>query len=491
MKLSLVRPELILLLFLVGCSAPSGRLTFPTHAIEQSNRGWFFDIHHRGRADFALLPDSKGRLQTLAYDDAGDWHFNRLYHLHDYANADVPHLIIMLDSIPFESIAASYRRGQFPWMDAPVKVIGPFPSLTEICYSSFLHAPPLPGAVDNYYDRDAKGSADTMWERLLHSYKEPWERRLDYTMSMYQSGLAYLHPREWYDAELQLAKQTFDDSPNRVTLVYFASASSMLSKYGQTGLDEVLAGVQRLCLQVLYERQGAVKITMLADHGHNLMASTNVTLDPWLNAAGFHVNDRLDQPNDVVLELQGLVTYLGVRTNQPGKVSAALCTCPQVDFAAYLEGDRVIVRNAQGSAAIDCREHKLRYVPIDADVLRYAKLLEQLRTAGKVDADGYLSDADWFAATLDAAYPDGARRLWDGFHGTVSHPPEVMLTMKDGWCAGRPAFEKFIKMASTHGSLNQVNTATFVMTMTGRTDGPMRMRDVLEKIEPGFTVPVH
>src|SRR5665213_3481776 len=186
MKFARLLSQLILLLCFVGCSAPSGRLTFPKHALEKSDRGWFFDMHDRGRADFALLRDPRGQLETLAYDDAGDGHFNRQYRLHDYANADVPHLIIMLDSIPYESMMNSYRRGQFPWMDPPAKVIGPFPSLTEICYSSFLHAPPLAGVVDNYYDRDMKASSDTMWDRLTHGYREPWERRLDYTMSMYQ-----------------------------------------------------------------------------------------------------------------------------------------------------------------------------------------------------------------------------------------------------------------------------------------------------------------
>jgi hypothetical protein len=41
-------------------------------------------------------------------------------------------------------------------------------------------------------------------------------------------------------------------------------------------------------------------------------------------------------------------------------------------------------------------------------------------------------------------------------------------------------------MASTHGSLNQVNTATFVMTMTGRVTKPLSMGQVLAAIEPGF-----
>jgi len=483
--------SILSLLLFAGCSAPSGRLSFPTGALEKSKRGWFYDVHHAGRADFALLPDATGRLDTLAYDDAADGHFNRVYHLHDYADGDVPHLIIMLDSIPFESMATAYRNGQFPWMDAPVKVIGPFPSLTEICYSSFLHAPPLPGVVDDYYDRDSKTSAGNMWDRALHGYQEPWERRLNYTMSMYQSGFAYLHPREWFDAELELARKSFDDSPDRVTIVYIGSASGMMSKYGRAGLEEILAGVQRLCVQVLYERQGAVKITLLADHGHNLTPTTNVKLDPWLGKAGFHVSDRLNSPRDVVLELQGLVTYVGVRTNLPEPVSKALCACPGVDLAAYMDGDRVIVRNADGAAAIECHRHKLRYVPLDVDVLKYASVIQQLASAGKVDSEGYISASDWFLATVDADYPDGPQRLWEGLHGTVTHPPEVMLTMKDGWCAGRPEFEKFIQMASTHGSLNQINTATFVMSMTGRAKTAMRMGDVLQTIEPGYSPAVH
>jgi hypothetical protein len=472
---------------LAGCSAPSARLTFPTAPISRTDRGWFYDVHHHGRADFALLANDTGGLDSVAYDDAGTGHFNRVYKLDDYANAGVAHLIVLLDSIPYEAIAERYRCGDFRWFDPPQKVIPPFPSLTELCYGRLLGCPPLEGMVDDYYDRDAGKSADVLWQRLLNDYREPWERRLAYSASMYESGLAYLHPREWYAAELARAKQTFDDSPDRVTLVYFSSASSMLSRYGKAGLNEVLDGIGRMCVQILYERQGAVKLTLMADHGHNLMRTTNISLESPLTAAGFHVTDKLEGPNDVVLELHGLVTYTGVRTNRPEAVARTLSVCPQVSLAAYMDGSRVIVRNAQGSAAIECRQHRLRYVPLDADVLGYRDVIETLRTAGKADADGYVSDDDWFAATLDNEYPDGPRRLWDAFHGMVTHPPEVMITTHDGYCAGRKSFEVFIKMASTHGSLNQVNSATFVMTMTGRVKGPLRTADVMGTIEPGFT----
>ena len=66
------------------------------------------------------------------------------------------------------------------------------------------------------------------------------------------------------------------------------------------------------------------------------------------------------------------------------------------------------------------------------------------------------------------------------------HSTEVMLTLHDGYCAGNPTFDKFIHMASTHGGLNQINSATFIMTMTYRAKGPMKSRDILPTIEPGY-----
>ena len=122
---------LILCLPICGCSAPSARLTFPDKPVEISKRGVFYDVHHKGRADFALLADTNGRIESVAYDDAGRGNFNRVYRLSDYANDDVPHLIVLLDSIPYHSMVERYEAGGFRWCDPPQKVIPPFPSLTE------------------------------------------------------------------------------------------------------------------------------------------------------------------------------------------------------------------------------------------------------------------------------------------------------------------------------------------------------------------------
>jgi hypothetical protein len=251
-------------------------------------------------------------------------------------------------------------------------------------------------------------------------------------------------------------------------------------------MDEIIDGVERLCLRILYERQGAVKISLLADHGHNLVESKNISLADPLKKAGYHVAGHIDGNRDVVLEINGLVTYAAVRTVEPEAVAKVLAAQPQIELAMYLDGDRVIVRNSCGSATVECKNRRVRYVPIDADILNYASVVDALKSAGKADADGFASDEDWFAATLDHEFPDAPRRVWDAFHGTVVHPPEVMLTLKDGYCAGLPEYEKFITMASTHGGLNQLNSATPIMSMTGRVKGPLKSKQVLSVLEPGF-----
>jgi hypothetical protein len=137
----------------------------------------------------------------------------------------------------------------------------------------------------------------------------------------------------------------------------------------------------------------------------------------------------------------------------------------------------VIVRDAKGSAAIDGRDDgSIRYTPLTRDVFGL----------GPSAPKDFASRADWFAATCDAEYPDGPVRAWEAFHERVVDPPEVMFTTRDGFYAGLPSFEKFIDMKSTHGSLNQINSATFLLTMTPGKAMPttMRTRAVMPSIEP-------
>lgn len=468
-----------------GCSPPSARLTFPDAPIHKTAESDWYDVHHNGRAQFGIAHDSSGRVNRLLYDDSGSGHVDREYRLSDYANDRVPHLILLLDSIPFETMKERYDGGDLRWFDPPQKMIAPFPSLTEVCYSDVLHAPPLPGFIDEYFDPRDEKRKGILWNRV-RGFRQPWERRLDYTASFAAEGLSFLHPDGWFDAELELARRTVDESPNRVMIVYIASAAPMVCKYGKWGAERVLDGVRQLCLQLLYERRGAIKISMMADHGHNYMPSRNFSLDKILTTAGFHPADKIRGDKDCVVEINALVTCAAVDTLHPAEIAAVLCQHEQIEMAIYSDGPRTIIRTAAGSAAVECRGGRLRYVPIDADVLAYEALIARLKAEGTMDADGFASDEIWFNQTVDEYWPNAPRSVWDSLHGHFINTPTILLSIKDGYYSGLSAYEKYIKMASTHGGLNQINCATFVMTMTGRLKGPVRHEDVLGVLQPGF-----
>jgi predicted RND superfamily exporter protein len=472
-------------LMIGGCSPPSGRLSFPTEVLAHTQNCDWYDVHHNGKKQFGVAYDSSGNVDRLIYSDGGDGRADREYRLTDYANDSVPHLILLLDSIPFQTIQERYKSGDFRWFGEPQKMIAPFPSLTEICYSDILRCPPMPGAIDNYFDPRDEKMKKIVWDRVL-GYEQPWERRSFYRANFMQEGLSFLHPDNWYAAELEQARLAVERSPDRVTVVYLGTAASMVCKYGKNGAEQVLDGARRLCLQLLYERRGAIKISMMADHGHNYVESKNISLEQMLSSAGFHRAKKLRGPKDFIVELDALVTYVGVDTLDPDAVAKTLCTHKPIELAIYMQGPRAMIRSAAGTAAIECRNGQLRYVPVDADVLGYSSLIAQLKSDGEMDADGFASDQVWFHRTLDHQWPNVPRRVWDALHGKMINPPSVMLSLKDGYYAGYPEYEKYIKMASTHGGLNQINSATFVMTMTGRLHEAVRHQDVIQVLEPGF-----
>jgi hypothetical protein len=71
-------------------------------------------------------------------------------------------------------------------------------------------------------------------------------------------------------------------------------------------------------------------------------------------------------------------------------------------------------------------------------------------------------------------------------HRLVVDTPAVLVSIRDGYHAGLPQYERYIRMLSTHGGLNQVNSATFVMTMTGRLARAVPQREILRTIAPGY-----
>ena len=468
----------------MGCSA-SKTLFFPDVALSRTPQEIRYDVNGNGRADFALQAGADNRATTLAYAHEQDGRYARIYRINDYAPDSVPHLIILLDSIPYQCVLDFYNAGRFSWFPPPQKVIAPFPTMSAVIFNQILQAPPLAGTNNYFYDQRTNRICNRFWDAATGG-KTTWQRYLHYNADYMREGLGFINTRKTFRRELESIKQAFDQSPDRVTIVYVVSSAAMACKYGRQGIDDCLREVERLCLQLLWERQGALKISILADHGHNLTPSQFVSIKNILSEAGFAVRDKIQSDTDIVIDTEGLVTYAGIHTRRPAAVADVLLQKPQTQLALYMDGERVIVRDSRGSAAIEKKGGKIRYVAIDRDVLNYQPVVTLLTRSGKADAEGFASSDDWFIATVDHEWPNAPPRIWDAFHGIVVCPSDLMITLKDGYVSGYPLFKAFIDMASSHGGLNQVNSATFLLSMTGRATRPLRSGEVLQTIEPGY-----
>jgi hypothetical protein len=475
---------IIIVVLASGCASPK-YFAFPDSDPASTQKEIRYDVNGNGISDFALQADANDNMSILAYDNDEDGRYERIYNINDYAPEDVPHLIILLDSIPYQCVAEKYLAGHFKWFPPPQKVISPFPSLTDVVFNRLVHAPPRAGTNNRHYDHRINGMSTSYWNQMK-GIKQPWQRYLDYSTPFLTMGLGFMKPREVYQGELERIKQILDQSPNQVTLVYDASSAGMVCKFGKQGADECLDKLERLCLKLLWERQGAIKISISADHGHNLIRSEFISLQDILDDAGFTVTDKIESNTDIVIDAEGLCNYAGIHTRKPSLVADVLLKVPQTQLTLYMEGDRVIIRDARGSAAIEKKGGKLRYIPIDSDVLNYLPVIETLTESAKADPEGFISYNDWFGATVDHEWPDAPPRIWDAFHGIVVCTPDLMVTIHDGYHNGFTLFESFIDMASVHGGLNQINSATFLLSMTGRAIRPLRTHEVLEIIEPDY-----
>src|SRR5262249_13187855 len=71
-----------------------------------------------------------------------------------FSRRPLPHrLVIVLDGVPFQTIADLRAEGRFSRFKQPARMISTFPSLTNPAMIEILRAEDSPGYEDHFYDR--------------------------------------------------------------------------------------------------------------------------------------------------------------------------------------------------------------------------------------------------------------------------------------------------------------------------------------------------
>ncbi len=109
-------------------------------------------------------------------------------------NSTVRRLIIILDGVPYETIAELKTEGRFRRFKQPARLISTFPSLTNVAMVEILHHEDSPGYEDHYYDRDRNRLLGTIQDRfrgekfIAGTFRETF----DYHAAAFNGAVGYL-----------------------------------------------------------------------------------------------------------------------------------------------------------------------------------------------------------------------------------------------------------------------------------------------------------
>ena len=473
----------LLLLLYSGC-APLPNFPKPLEIHRENHETVFtFDTNHDGRGDYWQFQSDRGRTTALAYLDESTGAPAPRIILDEIDPSQCPHYLITLDGVPFEIVDELYRQGHFRFCASPSRVICCFPAMTDLALAELFHAEHCLAFQARYFDRAANRMTDGN-AVYLSGKNSPWVDKLDYRCSAWWDGLAYLNPGFLFKHELRGMLKTIRRIDSGRAYVYSVASAGLGTRGGRAAIIEYLLTIEQLCQQIIHERHGRVHFTITADHGHNLVENRRISFRNTLDAAGYRQTKSLHAANDVVPVGYGLVTYAAFFTNDQTGVAECLLQNDAVELACYPIENAITVRDRDGQALIRRGETGFIYDSTAGDPLLLNPIIERLRKTGKVSIAGEIDQAALFDATLDHEYPDPLERLWLAFNGLVESPPDLVVILRDGYCYGSKFFLAMIgKVNSTHGSLNRMNSTTFVLTTLGTLPPAIRSRELLPALQ--------
>lgn len=465
-----------------GCAGPGPRLA-PASPVrsEQVSGGvvnWY-DMNGDGTADFGERLNGDGRIVELEYA-AADRPARRI-DLRAIPASEKRDLVIILDSIPHCLAERAWHDGKLRYLAPPSRLVAPFPVMTDVSLVDLFHQAPGIAIESDYYDghRETDG-----YDVYLRAGVAIWHEHVDYAMAHIAHGSAYLDQLPWFDHELRQIQDGFERSERPVFVGYCVGTSALGALRGRAGHELGLSRMDRFCREMMYRSEGRLRITLLSDHGHNLVTSTRIPLADLMRKAGYNVTDRLDKPNDIVLPEFAMATCSAVYTREPAKVAEDVVKIDGVELAAYPEGDgSITVLSPGGKARITRSGDAYRYEPLEGDPLQLRPVLERLQAAGRIGADGYIADERLAEAGCGAAYPDAVDRLWRAFHDQFRHTPDVLISVADGKHTGSRFQSEMITLRAAHGNLRPLSTFGFAATSAGELPPVLRMRDLAPILE--------
>jgi hypothetical protein len=337
-------------------------------------------------------------------------------------------VVIAIDAVPHAVFARLQQQGLFREFFPAARMVAPFPSLTNVGYAAILRTAPSLGYEDKYYDPVANRVGGGVGDRLGNRYQQaaPFHELFDWEPPHLWGVAIYYFPMTVSRAELHRIEEILHTSEDQELLLYFGGTDALGHVRGREGLEECLRLLDRVMRGFLAAGGAERRVVLFSDHGTTAVPSRRMDLEAALAKGGYRLKSRLAAPGDVVAPAYGLVGAIPLytRCGEEAGVARALARAPEVDFAAWREGDGVGAVSGGGAAD-----------PLDRPQDRY---------------------------------PDLRARVERGLRSYVAHPASVVVSLADGWHFGSGLFDALARMRGTHGSATADASVGFVASNVER-----------------------
>ncbi|MEP7343594.1 MAG: alkaline phosphatase family protein, partial [Acidobacteriota bacterium] len=339
-------------------------------------------------------------------------------------NSTSRRLVIILDGVPYETIAELKAEGRFHRFKAPARLISTFPSLTNPAMVEILHHEDAPGYEDHYFDRDRNRLLGTIQDRfrgekfIAGTFRETF----DYHASAFNGAVGYLAAPIGTAAMAQLdlveLRAAFRKSDAPLFVGYIGETDSLAHLGGKQHLKSFLRTVDRAVGELIADAErdgGRLEVDMFSDHGNRYDEYKHVKLNDALKQAGFVIEKSITNERSVILPKHGLVgsSMLFTQPASRARVAETSAMAEGVDFAVWqpagADDNTIELVSRRGRARVLRNGEKYKYEAFNGDPLRLAAVIEAMKTCDVMDENDFASAEDWWQATRDHAYADPLR----------------------------------------------------------------------------------
>ncbi len=385
-------------------------------------------------------------------------------------------LILAVDGVAWQSIEElRAEEGLFELFSPPARLISTFPTTTGPAMVQLLEANPTPGYESLYFDPQTRalggGIKKYIGNRRVDAVKRGYNHKLHYEEPLPFEFLVYVIPELIWEADFQRFFDKYHKADNKIYFAFLKSTDGIIHMGSRGLLFPALRELDRQLKALYHRHKGKLEIVAYSDHGNYMESCRRVMLERRLARAGFQMERKIRSSSSVVAPGFGLCSYaaLYTETSNLNDIAHTLRDLEGVDFSVYRPNGngKVMVVGGAGRAMVeyDATRQAYRYSCENGDPLCLNKIVEELRSAGLMDATGYAPDRAWLDATHEHIYPDVLARLRSSLScELVAAPANILVSLQDGYYWGSLAFDIVGHLAATHGNATAATSYAFLMS---------------------------